>query len=70
MPRRSCSLLPFIGVIPLLLKRDLSDSIVRDVTRILNYGEESVSLGFEEIAPASGSAASTSPTSRENGIRS
>jgi len=32
-------------------KRDLSDAIVRDVTRILNYGEEAVSVGFEEIAP-------------------
>ncbi|MFC5357991.1 tautomerase family protein [Azospirillum himalayense] len=32
-------------------KRDLSDAIVRDVTRILNYGEESVSVGFEEVAP-------------------
>ena len=32
-------------------KRDLSDAIVRDVTDILNYGEESVSVGFEEVAP-------------------
>lgn len=32
-------------------KRDLSDTIVRDVTSILNYGEESVSVGFEEVAP-------------------
>lgn len=33
-------------------KRDLSDAIVRDVTRIPNYGEGSVSVGFEEIAPS------------------
>ena len=32
-------------------KRDLSAAIVRDVTRILNYGEESVSVGFEEVGP-------------------
>jgi 4-oxalocrotonate tautomerase len=30
-------------------KRRLSDAIVRDVTSILNYGNESVSVGFEEI---------------------
>jgi 4-oxalocrotonate tautomerase len=32
-------------------KRNLSDAIVRDVTSILNYGEESVSVGFEEVTP-------------------
>lgn len=32
-------------------KRDLSDAIVRDVTSILGYGDESVSVGFEEVAP-------------------
>lgn len=32
-------------------KRDLSDAIVRDVTRILDYGDEAVSVGFEEVAP-------------------
>jgi 4-oxalocrotonate tautomerase len=31
-------------------KRELSDAIVRDVTRILNYGEDAVSVGFDEIA--------------------
>jgi 4-oxalocrotonate tautomerase len=31
-------------------KRRLSDAIVRDVTSILNYGDESVSVGFEEVA--------------------
>jgi 4-oxalocrotonate tautomerase len=31
-------------------KRRLSDAIVRDVTSILNYGEESVSVGFEEVS--------------------
>jgi len=37
-------------------KGDLSDAIVRDVTRILNYGDESVSVGFEEVAPPDWSA--------------
>ena len=32
-------------------KRDLSAAIVRDVTRILNYGDEAVSVGFEEVQP-------------------
>lgn len=32
-------------------KRELSDAIVRDVTGILNYRDESVSVGFEEIGP-------------------
>jgi 4-oxalocrotonate tautomerase len=31
-------------------KRELSDAIVRDVTAILHYGDESVSVGFEEVA--------------------
>ncbi|MFL6759377.1 tautomerase family protein [Sphingomonas sp.] len=30
-------------------KRRLSDAIVREVTSILDYGDESVSVGFEEI---------------------
>jgi 4-oxalocrotonate tautomerase len=30
-------------------KRGLSDAIVRGVTDILNYGEDSVSVGFEEV---------------------
>ena len=30
-------------------KRRLSDAIVRDVTSILNYGDESVSVAFEEV---------------------
>lgn len=33
-------------------KRDLSAAIVRDVTRILNYDDDAVSVGFEEVAPA------------------
>ncbi|WP_374572617.1 tautomerase family protein [Phenylobacterium sp.] len=37
-------------------KRALADAIVRDVTQILNYGEESVSVGFEEVAPGDWSA--------------
>jgi 4-oxalocrotonate tautomerase len=32
-------------------KRGLSDAIVPGVTDILNYGEESASVGFEEVAP-------------------
>lgn len=31
-------------------KRQLTDAIVRDVTKILGYGDESVSVGFEEVA--------------------
>jgi 4-oxalocrotonate tautomerase len=37
-------------------KRDLSDAIVGEVTRILNYGEESVSVGFEDVDPGDWSA--------------
>ena len=32
-------------------KHDLSDAIVRDVTRILHYGEDSVSVSFQEVGP-------------------
>ncbi len=32
-------------------KRRLSDAIVDSVTGILNYGAESVSVGFEEVTP-------------------
>ncbi|WP_260929313.1 tautomerase family protein [Novosphingobium sp. 9] len=32
-------------------KRDLSVALVSDITRILNYGDEAVSVGFEEIQP-------------------
>jgi len=31
-------------------KLRLSDAIVRDVTSILDYGDESVSVAFEEVA--------------------
>jgi 4-oxalocrotonate tautomerase len=31
-------------------KRRLSDAIVRNVTTILDYGDESVSVAFEEVA--------------------
>jgi 4-oxalocrotonate tautomerase len=31
-------------------KRALSDAITKDVMSILNYGDEAVSVGFEEIA--------------------
>jgi 4-oxalocrotonate tautomerase len=33
-------------------KQRLSNAIVRDVTSILNYGDESVSVAFEEVAAA------------------
>jgi 4-oxalocrotonate tautomerase len=31
-------------------KQELADNITRDVCRIFNYGEESVSVEFEEVA--------------------
>lgn len=31
--------------------RDLTAAIVRETCRILNYGDETVSVGFEEIPP-------------------
>jgi len=33
-------------------KQRLSDAIVESVTSILGYGEESVSVGFEEVSAA------------------
>lgn len=33
-------------------KKRLTEAIVRDVTTILKCGEESVSVGIEDIAPA------------------
>lgn len=32
-------------------KTRLAEEIVKDVTRVLNYGEESVSVAFEEVEP-------------------
>jgi 4-oxalocrotonate tautomerase len=32
-------------------KKRLADAIVRDVTSVLHYGEESVSVGMEEVSP-------------------
>ena len=32
-------------------KRELSDAILRDVTSILGYGDQSVSVGFQEVSP-------------------
>lgn len=37
-------------------KRELGVAIVQDVTRVLNYGEDAVSVGFEEIGPEEWSA--------------
>ncbi|HWU95315.1 MAG TPA: tautomerase family protein [Sphingomonas sp.] len=42
-------------------KQSLSDAIVRDVTRILDYGDDAVSVGFEEIAPGDWAAAVYAP---------
>jgi 4-oxalocrotonate tautomerase len=33
-------------------KQELTDAIVVGVTRILNYGDDAVSVGFEEVPPA------------------
>lgn len=33
-------------------KRELAEAITRSVSSILNYGEESVSVAMEEVAPA------------------
>ena len=32
-------------------KQRLAEAITRDVMNVLNYGEESVSVAFEEVAP-------------------
>ena len=37
-------------------KQALSDAIVRDVANILGYGDDSVSVGFEEVSSAQWSA--------------
>ena len=37
-------------------KRELTAAIVRDVTKILGHSEDSVSVGFEEVAPTDWSA--------------
>jgi 4-oxalocrotonate tautomerase len=37
-------------------KQALSEAIVRDVTSTLGYGDDSVSVGFEEVSPAEWSA--------------
>lgn len=37
-------------------KAQLTEAIVRAVTGILHYGDESVSVAFEEVAPADWSA--------------
>lgn len=33
-------------------KRELTDAIVRETSRILNYGDDAVSVGMEEVGPA------------------
>lgn len=33
-------------------KQELADAITRNVTQVFHYGEESVSVAFEEISPA------------------
>ena len=51
-------------------KRGLSDATVRGVTEILNYDEESVSVGFEEVAPKEWSTRVYGPDIQSNGKRS
>lgn len=46
-------------------KEALSDAIVRDVTSILNYGDDAVSVGFEEVAPNDWSAQVYGPNVQE-----
>lgn len=48
-------------------KARLAGRIADDVMEVLNYGEESVSVGFEEIKSGTGKTGSTSPTSRTSG---
>jgi 4-oxalocrotonate tautomerase len=47
-------------------KARLSEAIVNDVMNVLNYGEESVSVAFEEVKPEDW-AEKTNPTSRASG---
>jgi 4-oxalocrotonate tautomerase len=44
-------------------KQQLADEITRSVTSVLGYGDESVSVGFEEVSAGDGWSRSTSPTS-------
>lgn len=46
-------------------KQHLSAAIVRDVTGILNYDDEAVSVGFEEIPPGEWSARVYGPDIRD-----
>ena len=50
-------------------KERLAEKIVKDVMDVLNYVEESVSVGFEEIS-STGNKTSTNPISRTSGARS
>lgn len=49
MPHVSVSLWP--GKSP-AQKQELTDAIVHSVTRLLGYGEDSVSVSFREVEPA------------------
>ena len=40
-------------------KKRLAEAITQDVMKVLNYGEESVSVGFEEISSSDWAASST-----------
>lgn len=51
-------------------KRELSAAIVRDVTSILNYGDEAVSVGFEEVAPGEWSSRVYEPDIQGKWVRS
>jgi phenylpyruvate tautomerase PptA (4-oxalocrotonate tautomerase family) len=45
----------------------LSEEIVKDVMKVLNYGEESVSIAIEEVKHRIGQRRSTKRTSRTSG---
>ena len=51
-------------------KQRLADAIANDVMEILGYGEESVSVGIEEVAPVTGRKKFSSRTLMGNSTRS
>lgn len=46
-------------------KRDLTAAIVSETCRILNYGEDAVSVGFEEVRPEEWTARVYEPDMRD-----
>jgi 4-oxalocrotonate tautomerase len=51
-------------------KRAVADALAEAVTSTLNYGEDSVSVGIEDMDPTIGLSMSINPTSSENLTRS